>query len=103
LPRPDQYSYPKDEPARPNHSPTDSARDHLQLSQRLTDSRAEYLLQGIVEKAPALIYVKDLDGRYLLVTRHTAEVIGVDAASVLGKTVSDVYAPEQAQALAAFD
>jgi PAS domain S-box-containing protein len=65
--------------------------------------KTEDLLHGIVEKVPTLIYVKDLDGRYLLVNRHMAEVIGVDAASVLGKTVSDVYSPEQAQALAAFD
>jgi PAS domain S-box-containing protein len=65
--------------------------------------KTQDLLHGIVEKAPTLIYVKDLDGRYLLVNRHMAEVIGVDAASVLGKTVSDVYSPEQAQALAAFD
>ena len=65
--------------------------------------KTEALLQGIVEKSPALIYVKDLDGRYLLVNRHMAEVLGVDASSVLGKTVFDVYTPEQAQALAAFD
>jgi PAS domain S-box-containing protein len=47
--------------------------------------------------------VKDLDGRYLLVNRHMAEVIGVDAASVLGKTAFDVYSHEQAQSLSAFD
>jgi PAS domain S-box-containing protein len=65
--------------------------------------KTEDLLQGIVDKAPTLIYVKDLEGRYLLVNRHMAEVIGADAASVLGKTVFDVYSPAQAQALAAFD
>jgi PAS domain S-box-containing protein len=65
--------------------------------------KTEDLLQGIVDKAPTLIYVKDLDGRYLLVNRHMAEVIGADAAAMLGKTVFDVYSPEQAQALAAFD
>jgi PAS domain S-box-containing protein len=65
--------------------------------------KTEDLLQGIVDKAPTLIYVKDLEGRYLLVNRHMAEVIGADAASMLGKTVFDVYSPEQARALAAFD
>jgi two-component system cell cycle sensor histidine kinase/response regulator CckA len=65
--------------------------------------KTEDLLQGIVEKSSALIYVKDLDGRYLLVNRHMAEVIGIDARAVLGKTVFDVYSPEQARALAAFD
>jgi PAS domain S-box-containing protein len=65
--------------------------------------KTEDLLHGIVETIPALIFVKDLDGRFLLVNRHMAEVIGVDAASMLGKTVSDVYSPGQAQALAAFD
>jgi PAS domain S-box-containing protein len=65
--------------------------------------KTEDLLHGIVEKAPALIYVKDLEGRYLLVNRHMAEVIGVDPASMIGKTAFDVYASEQAQALVAFD
>jgi PAS domain S-box-containing protein len=89
----------------------DSARLYADLQRENAERRqaeaargkTEDLLQGIVEKAPTLIYVKDLDGRYLLVNRHMADVIGVDAASVLGKTVFDVYAPEQAQALAAFD
>ncbi|MEP7049777.1 MAG: PAS domain-containing protein [Pseudomonadota bacterium] len=89
----------------------DSARLYADLQRENAERRqaeaargkTEDLLQGIVEKAPTLIYVKDLDGRYLLVNRHMAEVIGVDAASVLGKTVFELYAPEQAQALAAFD
>lgn len=89
----------------------DNARLYADLKRENTERRhaeaargkTEALLQGIVERAPALIYVKDLDGRYLLVNRHMAEVLGVDASSVLGKTVFDVYAPEQAQTLAAFD
>jgi PAS domain S-box-containing protein len=89
----------------------DSARLYADLQHENAERRqaqaahgkTEDLLHGIVENVPTLIYVKDLDGRYLLVNRHMAEVIGVDAASVLGKTVSDVYSPEQAQALAAFD
>jgi PAS domain S-box-containing protein len=89
----------------------DNARLHAELERENVERRqaeaargkTEDLLQGIVEKAPTLIYVKDLDGRYLLVNRHMAEAMGVDPASVLGKTVFDVYAPEQAQALAAFD
>jgi PAS domain S-box-containing protein len=89
----------------------DNARLYAELQRENAERRqaeaargkTEALLQGIVEKAPALIYVKDLDGRYLLVNRHMAEVLGVEASSVLGKTVFDVYGPEQAQALAAFD
>jgi PAS domain S-box-containing protein len=65
--------------------------------------KTEDLLHGIVEKAPALIYVKDLDGRYLLVNRQMAEVIGVESGSVLGKTASAVFPPEQARAVAEFD
>jgi PAS domain S-box-containing protein len=65
--------------------------------------KTENLLQGIVEKAPTAIYVKDLEGRYLLVNRHMAEVMGVDAGAVVGKTVFDVYPAERAQALATFE
>jgi PAS domain S-box-containing protein len=89
----------------------DSARLYADLQRENAERRqaeaargtTEARLRGIVENAPALIYVKDLEGRYLLVNRHMAEVLGVDASSVLGKTVFDVYAPEQAQALAALD
>jgi PAS domain S-box-containing protein len=89
----------------------DSARLYADLQHENAERRqaeaargkTETLLHGIVEKVPTLIYVKDLDGRYLLVNRHMAEVIGLDATSVLGKTVFDVYSPEQAQTLAAFD
>lgn len=89
----------------------DSARLYADLQRENAERRqaeeargkTEDLLQGIVEKVPTLIYVKDLDGRFLLVNRHMAEVIGLDSASVIGKTVFDVYPPEQAQALAAFD
>jgi PAS domain S-box-containing protein len=89
----------------------DSARLYADLQRENAERRqaeaargkTENLLQGLVDKAPTPIYVKDLDGRYLLVNRHMAEVIGADAASVLGKTVFDVYPPQQAHALAAFD
>jgi PAS domain S-box-containing protein len=89
----------------------DSARLYADLQRENAERRraeearrkTEDLLHGIVEKAPALIFVKDLDGRYLLVNRHMADVIGVDAESVLGKTASAVYPPAQAQAHAAFD
>jgi PAS domain S-box-containing protein len=89
----------------------DNARLHADLQCENAERRqaeaargkTEELLRGIVDNAPTLIYVKDLDGRYLLVNRHMADVIGVDATSILGKTVFDVYAPEQARVLAAFD
>jgi two-component system, cell cycle sensor histidine kinase and response regulator CckA len=61
------------------------------------------LLQSIVDNSPALIYVKDLEGRYLLVNRHMTEVMGHGARALIGKTVFDVLPREQANALAAFD
>jgi PAS domain S-box-containing protein len=89
----------------------DSARLYADLQRENAERRraeaargkTEDLLQGIVDKAPTLIDVKDLEGRYLLVNRHMAEVIGADATAVLGKTVFDVYPAEEAHALAAFD
>jgi PAS domain S-box-containing protein len=89
----------------------DSARLYEDLQRENAERRqaeaargkTEDLLHGIVDKAAALIYVKDLEGRYLLINRHMAEVSGVDAASMLGKTAFDVYSHEQAQALTAFD
>jgi PAS domain S-box-containing protein len=61
------------------------------------------LLQGIVDHSKALIYAKDLEGRFLLVNRHLAEVLGCDRESLLGKTDFDLFPSEQAGAYRAVD
>jgi len=56
------------------------------------------LLKGIVDNSMALIYVKDLEGRFLLVNRRLSEVLGRDRGNLLGKTDFDLFPRTQAAA-----
>lgn len=60
-------------------------------------------LQAIMDNSPAAIYVKDLEGRYVLVNDHVAELHRRPAADLVGKTVFDLFPPEVASALADHD
>lgn len=43
------------------------------------------------ENSSAVIHVKDLDGRFLLVTRKFEEVVGLQSQQILGKTPFDLF------------
>ena len=82
----------------------DLQRENLERKQAeaaLKDSQE--LLEAIVDNSKALIYVKDLEGRYLLVNRHLAEVLERDRDSFIGKTDYDLFSREQADAYRAVD
>jgi PAS domain S-box-containing protein len=76
-------------------------RERRQAQAALKGSQA--LLQAIVDTLPTLIYVKDLEGRFLLVNRGLAARLGGDRASVIGKTDHDLFPPDQADAFRAVD
>jgi PAS domain S-box-containing protein len=50
----------------------------------------QYRVQAILDNAPLIIYVKDLQGKYLLVNRQFREIFNVTEEQVLGKTVADI-------------
>jgi anti-anti-sigma factor len=56
------------------------------------------LLQAFVDHTPALMFVKDLEGRYILANKQTARFLGRTPEEVLGRRNSDFLAPEQAEA-----
>jgi PAS domain S-box-containing protein len=63
-----------------------------QLADREEALRAsEQRLQSILDHSPALIYVKDLDGRYQFVNRCFVATLGRDAADVLGRTDLELF------------
>ncbi|WP_325061660.1 PAS domain S-box protein [Vitreimonas sp.] len=75
-----------------------------QLAAEIAERRKSYeLLDAITEHSPAILYVKDLDGRYLLVNRRYCEAFHLDRAAVLGKTDYDIFAKEAADAFRAMD
>ena len=61
------------------------------------------LLRGMVENTTDAVFVKDLQGRYVLINRAGSEIIGRDPADVLGKTARDVFPEETARAIMAHD
>lgn len=54
----------------------------------------QQLLRSIIDNTTAVIFVKDLEGRYLLINRRYSELFHVDADAVLGRTDADFFPPE---------
>jgi len=69
-------------------------RDRADLARQ----ESQQLLQSIADNAMAIIYVKDLDGRYLLVNRQFEEVFRIPPERALGRTDFDLFAVELARA-----
>jgi len=57
--------------------------------QRQALQRHERLLRQIIDANPSLIFVKDWDGRFVLVNQATADVYGTTVESLVGKTDAD--------------
>jgi PAS domain S-box-containing protein len=74
--------------------------------QKLTEQAArqsEVLLRAIVDQAPLLLFAKDLSGRYILLSRWGAEVVGTPAEQILGKTDFEAFPKELAERFVAID
>jgi sigma-B regulation protein RsbU (phosphoserine phosphatase) len=62
-------------------------------------ARERFLLKTLMDNLPDHIYFKDRDSRFIAVNRAMAALFGLeDPSDVLGKTDSDLFAPEHAQA-----
>jgi PAS domain S-box-containing protein len=59
--------------------------------------RSQRLLEAISDNSSAVIYAKDLAGRYLFVNRRFGELFRVGVDSMLGKTDYDLFSAEQAE------
>ncbi|MEP6566018.1 MAG: PAS domain S-box protein, partial [Mesorhizobium sp.] len=65
--------------------------------------RSQDLLEAIAEGSMAVIYVKDLAGRYLLVNRRYLDIFGMNREAVIGKTDYDIFPKDEAAAFRAMD
>ncbi len=54
-------------------------------------------LQSILDNATSLIYIKDLEGKYVLINKQFKEVLNVTESMVIGKTDFDFANEEQAR------
>jgi two-component system, cell cycle sensor histidine kinase and response regulator CckA len=57
------------------------------------------LLHSITESTSDAVFVKDLDGRYLMINPAGARFLGLDMDDVVGKTDEEVFVPEVGRAI----
>jgi PAS domain S-box-containing protein len=75
-----------------------------QIVDRTTQLAAkEAKLQAILDHAPAVVFVKDLDGRHLFINRQFEQVLHVTRADFLGRTDYELFPRDVADALRAND
>jgi PAS domain S-box-containing protein len=63
----------------------------------------EQRLRAILDNSPTVIFLKDLQGRYLLVNRRFEELFHISRADVVGRTNYDIFPAETADRLQAND
>lgn len=73
----------------------------MQAEQALRETQA--LLQGIIDNSPLAIYVKDTQGRFILVNRYLLSQLNLSPAQMLGKTDAELFAPDVTQLAQAND
>lgn len=61
------------------------------------------LLQAIIDNTPAAVYLKDFQGRFLLVNHRCAQIVGLPPEHIVGKTVFDFCPPDLAESYHAND
>lgn len=70
-------------------STVEDITERKQAAAALQESKA--LLQAILDYSPTVIYLKDGQGRYILVNRQYETLIGVTQQQIMGKTDYDIF------------
>jgi PAS domain S-box-containing protein len=70
------------------HDLTDRKKAEEEIAER------ERQLKSILDNTPAIIFMKDLQGRYLLVNKKNEEVIGLKNEEIVGKTTHELFPKE---------
>jgi two-component system sensor kinase FixL len=77
------------------------ARAHREAAASLERSRE--MLQVILDRSTAVIYVKDAAGRYLLINNHYAQLFGITNEEIRGRTDYDIFPADTAAHVRAND
>ena len=75
--------------------------ERKRIAEDLARSRAQ--IQAILDNSPAVIFMKDLEGRYLLSNRPFETITHQAGEAILGKADEELFPPEQAAAFRAND
>jgi PAS domain S-box-containing protein len=77
-----------------------TARDELEERVRertATLAESEARLHAILDNGTSVVYLKDMEGRYLLVNRCFAKLLGRTKEEIIGRKTSDLYPAEAAE------
>lgn len=74
-------------------------RERAEAALRESEAR----LAGFMEHAPVGMYLKDLDGRYVMLNAEMEKVLGRPVAAMLGKDPTEVFGPEEVGMIRASD
>lgn len=58
---------------------------------------SEQRLRAIIDGAHSIVWMKDLDGRFLVVNEYTCSVLGLPGDQIVGRTVADLFPAAEAQ------
>jgi len=61
------------------------------------------LLRGIVDGTPDVVFVKDCQGRYVIINAAGAHLIGKPIEEIIGRDDTELYSPEDAQRIMEID
>jgi len=90
-----------------NGQPVRAFGTHIDINTRKESEdalhRSQQLLEGVVDNAGTLVFVKDRNGVYLLANHLWEEYCGVTVEDALGKTDKDIFPPELAAEFMAND
>jgi two-component system, sensor histidine kinase and response regulator len=92
-----------DGPERVPEARADAGARERGYAARLTESVRDELFQGILDNVNAVIYVKDADGRYLLVNREFERIRSLKAEEILGRNEEEIGSDELAKRIRAAD
>jgi PAS domain S-box-containing protein len=75
--------------------------DRKRVEEKLHESEAR--LRAILDNSPNMIFLKDTEGRYLLVNRQFERMFLLDQKTIVGKTDVEIFSPQQAAVFQAND
>lgn len=66
-------------------------------------NQSNLLVTALADNSSDAIFIKDIEGRYVMVNPEAARALGYDSEQILGKTDADLLPPEQARVLMSND
>jgi PAS domain S-box-containing protein len=71
--------------------------ERRRIEEALRESEAR--LAALMDNAPLVVHLKDRTGRYLLANPESAKIFGREPVSVIGRTVHEIFPPDEARTM----